>query len=111
ALVVFGGGTLFLAAVLDWSLLFILAAALFAILGLSMTAIPLLNLPEEAREHWLRGFLGWAGTWRVIPLVLFVLTYKLGEFAIGPMVNPFWVDYGTSICPIRLDLEFKLCLF
>ncbi|TMB68265.1 MAG: AmpG family muropeptide MFS transporter [Deltaproteobacteria bacterium] len=111
ALVVFGGGTVFLAAVLEWSLLFILAAALFAILGLSMTAIPPLNLPEEAREHWLRGFLGWAGTWRVIPLVLFVLTYKLGEFAIGPMVKPFWVDYGKSIWPIRDDLMFQIGLF
>src|SRR5207244_2519521 len=66
ALVVFGGGTVFLAAVLEWSLLFILAAALFAILGLSTTAIPLLKLPDDAREHWLKGFLGWAGTWRVI---------------------------------------------
>ena len=26
---------------------------------------------------------------RAVPLVLFVLTYKLGEFAIGPMVKPF----------------------
>jgi MFS transporter, PAT family, beta-lactamase induction signal transducer AmpG len=111
ALVVFGGGTVFLAAVLEWSLLFILAAALFAILGLSTTAIPPLNLPEGAREHWLRGFLGWAGTWRVIPLVLFVLTYKLGEFAIGPMVKPFWVDYGKSIWPIRDDLMFQIGLF
>jgi PAT family beta-lactamase induction signal transducer AmpG len=111
ALVVFGGGTVFLAAVLEWSLLFVLAAALFAILGLSMTAIPLLNLPEGAREHWLRGFLAWAGTWRVIPLVLFVLTYKLGEFAIGPMVKPFWVDYGKSIWPIRDDLMFQIGLF
>jgi PAT family beta-lactamase induction signal transducer AmpG len=37
-----------------------------------------------------------------VPLVLFVLTYKLGEFAIGPMVKPFWVDQGRSIFEIGL---------
>ena len=73
--------------------------------------IPRLSLPEEAREHWLKGFIGWAGTWRVIPLVLFVLTYKLGEFAIGPMVKPFWVDYGKSIWPVQDDLMFQIGLF
>jgi len=35
-------------------------------------------------------------------LVLFVLTYKLGEFAIGPMVKPFWVDQGRSLFEIGL---------
>ena len=76
-----------------------------------MIAIPRLSLPEEARQHWLQGFLGWAGTWKVIPLVLFVLTYKLGEFAIGPMVKPFWVDYGKSVWPLQDDLMFQIGLF
>lgn len=111
ALVFFGGGMVFLAALLEWNSLFMLAGAVFAILGFSVLTIPRLSLPEEAREHWLRGFLGWAGTWRVIPLVLFVLTYKLGEFAIGPMVKPFWVDYGKSIWPLKDDLMFQIGLF
>ena len=111
ALVFVGGGMVFLAAVLAWSQLFSLAGVVFATLGLSVVAIPRLSLPKEAREHWLHGFLGWAGTWRVIPLVLFVLTYKLGEFAIGPMVKPFWVDYGKSIWPVRDDLMFQIGLF
>lgn len=111
ALVLVGGGMVFLAAALAWNQLFILAGIVFALLGVSARAIPQLNLPEEAREHWLQGFLGWAGTWKVIPLVLFVLTYKLGEFAIGPMVKPFWVDYGKSIWPLQNDLMFQIGLF
>jgi PAT family beta-lactamase induction signal transducer AmpG len=111
ALVFVGGGMVFLAAALEWNALFILAGVLFAVLALSMVAVPQLKLPTEAREHWLQGFLGWAGTWRVIPLVLFVLTYKLGEFAIGPMVKPFWVDYGKSIWPAQDDLMFQIGLF
>ena len=111
ALVFFGGGMVFLAALLEWNSLFMLAGAVFAILGFSVLTIPRLSLPEEAREHWLGGFLGWVGTWRVIPLVLFVLTYKLGEFAIGPMVKPFWVDYGKSIWPVKDDLMFQIGVF
>ena len=111
ALVFAGGGMVFLAALLEWNTLFMLASLLFVILALAVLAIPRLSLPEQAREHWLQGFVGWAGTWRVIPLVLFVLTYKLGEFAIGPMVKPFWVDYGQSIWPVREELMFQIGLF
>lgn len=111
ALVFAGGGTVFLAGVLPWNALFALAAGVFVLLGFSVLAIPRLILPRESREHWLKGFLGWAATWRVIPLVLFVLTYKLGEFAIGPMVKPFWVDYGQSIWPVKEDLMFQISLF
>jgi len=111
ALVCVGGGLVFLAAILSWNSLFILAGTMFAILGCAAVRIPKLRLPEEAREHWLQGFVGWAGTWKVIPLVLFVLTYKLGEFAIGPMVKPFWVDYGKLIWPAQEDLMFQIGLF
>jgi PAT family beta-lactamase induction signal transducer AmpG len=111
ALVFAGGGLVFLAAALTWNTLFMLASVVFVILALAVVAIPRLSLPEQAREHWLQGFVGWAGTWRVVPLVLFVLTYKLGEFAIGPMVKPFWVDYGKSIWPVREELMFQIGLF
>jgi PAT family beta-lactamase induction signal transducer AmpG len=111
ALVFFGGGLVFLGAVLEWNLLFSLAGVVFALLALSILRIPRLGLPIQAREHWLKGFVGWAATWKVIPLVFFVLTYKLGEFAIGPMVKPFWVDYGKAIWPVREDLMFQIGLF
>ena len=111
ALVFVGGGLVFLAALLAWNQLFFLASAVFAILAFAVAAIPKLNLPAQAREQWLKGFVVWAGTWRVVPLILFVLTYKLGEFAIGPMVKPFWVDYGKSIWPVKEDLMFQIGLF
>ena len=111
ALVCAGGGLVFLAAVLAWNSLFILAGSVFALLGFAALAVPRLRLPDEAREHWWKGFTGWAGTWRVVPLIAFVLTYKLGEFAIGPMVKPFWVDYGKAIWPMQDDLMFQIGLF
>ena len=51
-------------------------------------------------RNWLAPFVGWLATWRALPLVAFVLTYKLGEFAIGPMVKPFWVDRGRTLLEI-----------
>jgi MFS transporter, PAT family, beta-lactamase induction signal transducer AmpG len=102
ALVFVGGGMVFLAGLFQWTLLYLLAGLLLALLGLSMLWVPRLDLPVAARQQWLSGFARWIGTWRAVPLVLFVLTYRLGEFAIGPMVKPFWVDQGRSLFEIGL---------
>ncbi len=102
ALVAIGGGTVLLASVFPWGALYFCAAIVFALLGFSVLLSPRLDLPEETRSHWLAGFTDWIGTWSAVPLVLFVLTYKLGEFAIGPMVKPFWVDQGSSVFEIGL---------
>src|SRR5574341_1230885 len=92
----------FLAAAVQWTLLYVFAASLLALLALSVLLVPRLDLPAQARERWLSGFVGWIGNWNAVPLVLFVLFYRLGEFAIGPMVKPFWVDQGRSVFEIGL---------
>jgi PAT family beta-lactamase induction signal transducer AmpG len=102
ALVCIGGGTVLLATFLDWTVLYLTAAVFFAFLAFSVLGVPPLNVPVEARRRWLEGFMTWITTWQAIPLVLFVLLYKLGEFAIGPMVKPFWVDQGRSVFEIGL---------
>jgi PAT family beta-lactamase induction signal transducer AmpG len=102
ALVLIGSGMVTLAYWLPWNVLFAAAAIVFALLGLAVRRVPRLDVPVEARRHWLAPFVGWIGTWQAVPLVLFVLTYKLGEFAIGPMVKPFWVDHGRSLLEIGL---------
>jgi PAT family beta-lactamase induction signal transducer AmpG len=102
ALVLIGSGMVALAHFLPWGALFTAVAVLFAVLGLLVQRVPRLDVPAEARQRWLRPFLSWIGTWRAVPLVAFVLTYKLGEFAIGPMVKPFWVDRGSSLLEIGL---------
>ena len=102
ALVLLGSGMVALAHWLPWSTLFVAAGLVFAALGLLVQRVPRLDIPAEARQRWLAPFLRWIGTWRAVPLVAFVLTYKLGEFAIGPMVKPFWVDRGASLLEIGL---------
>ncbi|MFQ5852811.1 MAG: MFS transporter [Candidatus Binatia bacterium] len=102
ALVLVGGGMVFLAAAFQWPLLYLVTATVLVVLGFWALYVPRLDLAETARRQWLSGFVGWIGTWKAVPLVLFVLTYKLGEFAIGPMVKPFWVDQGRSLYEIAL---------
>ena len=102
ALVLIGGGMVLLASILQWTLLYLIAAVVLALLALSTLVVSRLDLPATARERWLAGFVGWIGTWNAIPLVLFVLFYRLGEYAIGPMVKPFWVDQGRSVFEIGL---------
>lgn len=102
ALVLLGGGMILLAQELPWRALFLGAAVVFLCLSLLPPFAPKLRLHENARQQWLSGFVKWIGTWKAVPLVLFVLTYKLGEFAIGPMIKPFWVDQGRSLLEIGL---------
>lgn len=102
ALVVIGNGMVALSQWVPWPPLFLIAGLLFVGLGLAAQRVPRLDIPPEARRHWLWPFLVWIGTWRALPLVAFVLTYRLGEFAIGPMVKPFWVDLGRSRLEIGL---------
>jgi len=102
ALVLIGGGMVTAAAWFAWPFLFLVAGGLFVALGLGVLGLPRLDIPAAARRHWLSPFVGWIGTWRAVPLIGFVLTYKLGEFALGPMAKPFWVDRGRSLVEIGL---------
>ncbi len=38
----------------------------------------------------------------ILPVILFILTFKLGDAAMGFMVKPFWVDAGFSASQIGL---------
>lgn len=110
ALVLVGNGMVFLAAFIEWNLLYFMAGAFLVALALSLPFVPSLDLPAEAKRRWLSGFAGWIATWRAIPLALFVLTYRLGEFAIGPMIIPFWYDYGRSLGATREEVKVQIAL-
>jgi len=75
---------------------FALAAALTATLALAVFACPRVRAATRAREgsvdllrRWsLRPEIGW--------VLGFVLLYRVGDIAMGPMIRPFWVDRGFS---------------
>jgi MFS transporter, PAT family, beta-lactamase induction signal transducer AmpG len=103
ALISAGGLLVFLAGLIGWSLAFGGAAVLMGVSSLVSTQLPETTRPRgagasaasgmETLKHavWmpLQQFFQVPG----FPVVmLFVLTFKLGEMALGPMVRPFWVD-------------------
>src|SRR5437870_1100828 len=99
-----------LAWMLGWIRTLIIAAAVLALSALlcrrSPLAFPRGDLVEPRPSRMaqaviapLRHFLlrpGFAG------VALFILTFKLGDMALGPMIKPFWVDRGFT--PVEIGI-------
>jgi MFS transporter, PAT family, beta-lactamase induction signal transducer AmpG len=103
ALIVGGGGLVILAAPLGWTVVFYAGAAILAGLALLAARSPALTTPPgDPQQSWFQPLLQWLKRPGAPMVFLFVLTYKLGEFSMGPMVKPFWVDRGLSLTDIGL---------
>jgi MFS transporter, PAT family, beta-lactamase induction signal transducer AmpG len=100
ALICAGGVFVALAGLIGWRAAFTTAAVLLAGSALLSSRAPETALEQSPQESWtaalehavigpLRGFWQRPG---VVYVMLFVLTFKLGDMALGPMVRPFWVD-------------------
>ncbi|MBA2457382.1 MAG: MFS transporter [Gemmatimonadales bacterium] len=95
---IFAGGLLVAAsAPLGWTAVLLVGAAIFLGLAALARLIPPTTVEREPhqplleplRELFTRPAIGVA--------VLFVLTFKVGDLALVPMVKPFWVDSGYSV--------------
>jgi PAT family beta-lactamase induction signal transducer AmpG len=83
------------------------AAALLAVFSRSFT-----GLATKARESGRRvpltegpmfgTLLGMLQRPDIVPVILFILIFKLGDSAMGFMIKPFWVDSGFSATQIGL---------
>ena len=103
ALIVGGGGVLALAGRLGWATAYYAAAAICVALALSISRSPrLTGPPGEARRVGLAPLWHWLQRPGAPLIFLFVLTYKLGDICMGPMVKPFWVDRGLRVEEIAL---------
>jgi len=100
ALFVGGGGFLILADYTGWGLLWVALAILFFALAGAAWLSPRVSLEHTERRHVLAPVLRWLIRWEMVPVVLFVLLFKVGDSTLGRMVKPFWVDRGYSLTEI-----------
>jgi len=96
ALIVGGGGLLALADRAGWTIVFGAAAGIAALLAVALSATPAIAAESAPRPPWLPALADWLRRPGAIFVFLFVLTYKLGDASMGPMVKPFWVDRGLK---------------
>ena len=104
ALIVGGGGLVALAAWAGWRAVFwttALALVVLAVLAARSPRVGRVAAPG-ARQAWLAPLWAWLRRPGAPIVFLFVLTYKLGDASIGPMIKPFWVDRGLSVQEIAL---------
>ncbi|MCJ7753464.1 MAG: MFS transporter, partial [Thermoanaerobaculales bacterium] len=100
ALFVGGGGFLILADYTGWGFLWVALAILFFALAAAAWLSPRVPLEDTERRHVLAPVLQWLLRWEMVPVVLFVLLFKVGDSTLGRMVKPFWVDRGYSLTEI-----------
>ena len=103
ALIVGGGGLVVLAGTLGWPIVFEVAAVILVVLAVTVSRSPALHVPPvKAEQPWFRPLWEWLSRPGALAIFLFVLTYKLGDSSMGPMIKPFWVDRGLSLEEIGL---------
>lgn len=97
ALIASGGGLLVLAGTLGWTGVHLAAAVLLAGVAMLLRRAPA-ECPRPGARR--RGGLAVLRQWALRPgagaLIAFILLYKLGDAAMGPMLEPFWLDRGLS---------------
>jgi PAT family beta-lactamase induction signal transducer AmpG len=102
ALILVGGGFLLLGGVTGWRNAFLTAAGLFALLALTVFRAPRIVVPIGERKRWLEPMKEWLFSPGAVSVLLFVLIYKLGDAAMGPMPKALWLARGLGESEIGL---------
>jgi len=97
AILLAGGGLAVIAQAFGWRAAFACAAAFTALLCILAFWMP----DDRATVRISRNLFGDIAQWlkrpRALSLLAIVLFYRLGEFAIVPIIKPYWVDCGYSV--------------
>jgi MFS transporter, PAT family, beta-lactamase induction signal transducer AmpG len=102
ALIVGGGGLVAIADYAGWPFVFATAAMTSVLLAAAAARAPAMVVESGPRPHWLESFQEWLTRPGATFVFLFVLTYKLGDASMGPMVKPFWIDRGLTVAEVGL---------
>jgi PAT family beta-lactamase induction signal transducer AmpG len=93
---------LFLPRWIGWPGTFAVAASISACMAVAVFAAPRVEVPaRERRELW-PALKRWFGESHSVAVIVFVMLYRIGDLAMGPMLSTFWVDRGFSYEEIGL---------
>jgi PAT family beta-lactamase induction signal transducer AmpG len=93
---------LFLPRWIGWPGTFAVAALISACMAVAVFAAPRVAVPiRERRELW-PALKRWFGESHSAAVIVFVMLYRIGDLAMGPMLSTFWVDRGFSYEEIGL---------
>jgi PAT family beta-lactamase induction signal transducer AmpG len=95
-LIAAGGGLLFLPRWIGWSGTFGVAALSSLVMAASLLVTPRVPVPPESRHETRVALMRWLSRPSVLHVILFVMLYRVGDRAMGPMIKPFWVDQGFA---------------
>ncbi len=101
-----GSGLLLLPGWLGWGETFLVGAALTLMLATTLTLAPPIALPPAGERKPLRALRDWLARPGVGSVVAFVVLYRIGDKAMGPMLPTFWVDRGFSNTEFALFSSF-----
>ena len=103
AMLLAGGGAVAAAAWLDWSIIFAIVGVATIALAWWTKSLPVIPHSADNESGWWTELWRWLsqpGSWA---LFLFVLTFKMGDAAMAPMVKPFWLQ-GANLGLAELGL-------
>ncbi len=89
-----GGGLLLLPRWLGWPGTFVAAGAMSLAFAAAVLRAPRVAVPAEARAETWAPLVRWLRIPGALGVLAFVLLFRAGDLAMGPMVKPFWVDRG-----------------
>jgi PAT family beta-lactamase induction signal transducer AmpG len=96
ALIAAGGGLVLVGGSLGWPQAWWLGAAVCVAMALAVLRTPRVEVPAAARRELWPALRRWLGRPGGAGVFTFVLLYRVGDLAMGPMVKPLWVDRGIS---------------
>lgn len=97
AMITAGGALVAASAAIGWTAVFAVAAVLFLGLAALTSRLPERDRAPAAHQPVVEPLRDLLTRPAIAGVVLFVLTFKLGDLALTPMVKPFWLDSGFSV--------------
>jgi PAT family beta-lactamase induction signal transducer AmpG len=87
---------------IGWPATLATAAALQLVMAAAVYTTPRIEVPAEARREMWGALRRWFSRDGAIFVLLFVMLYRVGDVAMGPMLKPFWMARGYTNEEIHL---------